>query len=430
MTGLRVRDVIPESIAEETGITAGDIVTHIDNHPLRDVIDYNFYSSEPEIVLTVLKTSGEHWEIEVERDEDEPLGLVFESPVPAQCGNNCIFCFVHQLPKGLRTPLYVKDEDYRLSFLYGNYVTLSNITDNDINRIIEQRLSPLYISVHATDPLLRETLLGKKGIRPIMDILGKLADHHIKMHTQIVLCPGFNDGEHLDKTVEDLLTLYPEILSLAIVPVGLTQYRINLPQLQEIDQVYAGKFLDYWEAKAATITATLDDQFIYFADEFYIKADRPFPPLERYGDLPQIENGVGMIPLFLVEAAQVIEEAKPIGEFTVTIVTGFSAVDYISNFVRQLTQITGGNIQVVPVSNKLLGESVTVTGLVTGQDIVTALTGKVIGDGLLVPDIMLKEGEWVFLDDMDIKNLEHQLQTRVIVIESSPAGLYSAIKQL
>src|SRR6266540_325523 len=220
MKGLIVERVIPDSLAEELDLAKGDRIMAINGHELRDIIDYNFFGDDEFLTLEVIKKDGEHWEIEVERGEDEPLGIVFPAPVPAQCGNKCVFCFVHQLPQGLRSPLYVKDEDYRLSFLYGNYVTLSNISQAELNRIKDQRLSPLYLSVHATDPAVREQLLGRTGIAPVLDIIRFLAEARIIMHAQVVLCPGVNDGAILEKTISDLADFHPWISSLAIVPLG------------------------------------------------------------------------------------------------------------------------------------------------------------------------------------------------------------------
>ncbi len=312
MTGLVIEKVLAGSIAEEMEIEPGDRLTAVNGHPLRDIIDYNFFSAEEELTLEIVKEDGEVWEVEIERGADEPLGLIFPAPVPFKCGNKCIFCFVHQLPPGLRSPLYVKDEDYRLSFLYGNYVTLANIGREEIARIKEQRLSPLYISVHATDAALREKLLGKTGIIPVMEIMEELAASRITMHTQVVLCPGLNDGAALEQTVADLARLHPWVSSLAVVPVGLTRHRRGLPSLKPVTKPYAAAFVAAWEPRAASLAERLGGPFLFLADEFYIKAGIPFPPLDTYGDLPQLENGVGMIPLFLAQAAEVIEQAKPL----------------------------------------------------------------------------------------------------------------------
>ena len=428
MSGLIVDKVMPGSVAQELEIEPGDRLISVNGYPLRDVIDYNFFGADDVLVLELEKVDGELWELEVEREEGESLGLTFQAPAPARCGNNCVFCFVHQLPKGLRSPLYVKDEDYRLSFLYGNYVTLANIDTADLERIKAQRLSPLYISVHATDPLLRERLLGKSGILPILDVMRELAEARITMHTQIVLCPGLNDGEAFARTVEDLARMHPWVSSLAVVPVGLTGHRQKLPALTPLTQAFAASFIEEWGGRAQLLADRLGEPLLFLADEFYLKGNIPFPPLETYGELPQLENGVGMIPLFLSEAEQVLEEAKHLGAARITVVTGESPYHYLAQFLESLSQVTGVTIFPVAVQNRLFGETVTVTGLVCGRDIIDALLGVDLGDLVLIPDVMIKEGEGVFLDDLSLEELERELGKPVQVVESTPFGIYRALR--
>lgn len=427
MSGLIVDRVMPGSIAEELEVEPGDRLISVNGQPMRDVIDYNYFSGDEDLVLEVEKADGELWELEVEREEGEPLGLSFEPPAPARCGNNCVFCFVHQLPKGLRKPLYVKDEDYRLSFLYGNYVTLANIGREELERIKSQRLSPLYISVHATDSALREGMLGKSGILPVLEVMKELAEARITMHTQVVLCPGVNDGEAFARTVQDLAQMHPYVASLAVVPVGLTSHRKKLPTLAAVDQAYAAAFIGEWGEKARLLEQQLREPFMFLADEFYIKGEVPFPPLEEYGDLPQLENGVGMIPLFLSEAEQVLEEAEQLGPVQVTVVTGESPYQYLAEFLERLSKATGASITPVAIPNRLFGPSVTVTGLVCGNDIIAALKGRELGDRVLVPDVMMKEGEGVFLDDTTVEDLERELGTPVVVVEATPFGIYEEL---
>ena len=430
MPGLTIEKILPGSIAEEMEIEPGDLLLSVNGNPIGDIIDYNFYTSDNELTMEIVKKDGEVWEVQIERGEDESLGLIFPPPEPMRCGNSCIFCFVHQLPRGLRSPLYVKDEDYRLSFLYGNYVTLANIGRNEISRIKEQRLSPLYISVHATDAALRERLLGKGGIIPIMEITKELAAARITMHAQVVLCPGINDGEALERTVADLEGLHPWIASLAIVPVGLTRHRKGLPKLQPMTKKYATSFISLWGPIAKGLAGKLGEPFLFLADEFYIKADLPFPPLEEYGDLPQLENGVGMAPLFLNEAEVVLEKAGALRSFRATVVTGKSPYRFLSVFLHSLKAKTGVDLEPVTIKNSLFGSSVTVTGLVSGRDIVEALRGRNLGEAVLVPDVMLKEGEGLFIDDMTVDDLEKALKTRVLVVESTPQGIYDALTDL
>ena len=430
MSGLIVDRVMPGSVAQELEIEPGDRLISVNGHPLRDVIDYNFFGADDLLILELEKQGGELWEIEVEREEGESLGITFQAPAPARCGNNCVFCFVHQLPKGLRSPLYVKDEDYRLSFLYGNYVTLANIDIADLERIKSQRLSPLYISVHATEPLLRERLLGKNGILPILDVMRELAQARVTMHTQIVLCPGLNDGEAFTRTVEDLAQMHPWVSSVAVVPVGLTGHRQKLPELAPLTKGFAASFIEEWGGRAQLLADRLGEPFLFLADEFYIKGNIPFPPLEMYGDLPQLENGVGMIPLFLSEAEQVLEEAEHVGEASVTVVTGESPYQYLVDFLQRLSIVTGVTIFPVAVRNRLFGETVTVTGLICGRDIIAALQGVELGDLVLVPDVMMKEGEGVFLDDLSLEDLERELGKPVLVVESTPFGIYEALADI
>lgn len=427
MTGLLIERVVPGSIAEELEIEAGDHLVAINGQPVRDVLDYHFLAADLDLTLEIVKPDGEVWEMELERDADEPLGLQFTAPVPARCGNRCVFCFVHQLPKGLRAPLYVKDEDYRLSFLYGNYVTLANIADADLARIKELVLSPLYVSVHATDPSLRERLLGTTGIRPIMETLRELTAAGITLHTQVVLCPGLNDGEELERTVAELVSLYPRVASLAVVPVGLTRHRKGLPRLEPVTADYAREFVRRWLPVSRDLERSLGAPFLFLADEFFIKGGEEFPPIEEYGELPQLENGVGMVPLFLAEADGVLSRARRLLPRSVTVVTGESAFRYLADFLTALGRRCGVTFRVVAVKNRLFGESVTVTGLVCGRDIAAELAGGDAGDLVLVPDVMLKEGEGVFLDDLSVAELEELVGVPVRVAAASPAGIYEAL---
>lgn len=431
MKGLLIESVAPGSIAAEMGVATGDRLLAVNGHHLRDLIDYSYFTAaDQELLLEVAKPDGELWELEIELEGGESLGLIFEAPQPARCNNNCVFCFVHQLPKGLRKPLYVKDEDYRLSFLNGNYVTLANLKPSELKRIIQQRLSPLYISVHATSPALREQLLGKPGIPPILDQLRELAAARISMHTQVVLCPGLNDGAELERTVSDLAGLYPAVQSLAIVPLGLTSHRARLPQLSAVESDYAREFITVWEPHTRQLAKRLGEPFLFLADEFYLKAGLPFPPLRSYGDLSQIENGVGLVPLFLRDAARTVRAARPVGTFRATLVTGVSALGFIADFARELGGKTGLEIVAQAVENRLFGASVTVSGLVAGNDIIATLQGVDIGVGLLVPDVMIKEGEGLFLDDMTLDELGQRLGCRVVVFDSTPQGCYRALRGL
>lgn len=429
MKGLLIEEVMKGSVADELGIEPGDRLLAIDRHRLRDIIDFHYWASGDQLVLDLERADGSLWECEVEDAMEQPLGLRFATPSPARCRNACVFCFVHQLPRGLRRPLYVKDEDYRLSFLYGNYVTLANVRRSELLRIKKQRLSPLYISVHATEPALRDRLLGRSGAPPILDIMQELAAARIVMHTQVVLCPGLNDGAALEKTVRDLVELYPQVASLAIVPVGLTSHRSNLPWLSPVTAEYATAFIRQWQPLAERLERELGEPFLFLADEFYLKAGLPFPEFSSYGEFPQLENGVGMVPLFRSEAAKVLRKARQLGNGSATVVTGVSALPVISEFLSALSVKTGVTLTPLAVENRLFGPSVTVTGLISGGDIIASLQGRDVGDLLLIPDVMLKEGEGIFLDDLTVADLQKATGARIVVVDTSPSGLYEAIRK-
>ena len=417
------------SIAEELELEVGDVLLSMNGQPVRDLLDYQIYVATEELLLEVRKKNGELWDLEFEKDLEDGLGIHLEHPAPVQCGNNCIFCFVHQLPPKMRPTLYVKDEDYRFSYLYGSYVTLTNIEESEIQRILDQRLSPLYVSVHATEEDLRTRMIGRQG-PAILPLLKRLCDGGIEIHTQIVVCPGYNDGEELDRTITDLYALRPGVLSLAVVPVGLTGYRERLPDLRPPTQQEATDLLNRVHDFQQKFLEQGGSRFVYAADEFYLKAGLNFPALEDYEELAQLENGVGLIPLFRLEAADVLAEAGPLGSKTVSVITGESAFREIETFAQALARRTGITIQVFAIRNDFFGGQVTVTGLLTGRDVVSQLTGKTLGRCLIVPDVVLKEGEDVFLDDFSLTHLAESLGVSVCRVPTSPWGLLEALESL
>jgi putative radical SAM enzyme (TIGR03279 family) len=427
--GILIECVEPGSIAMEMEIEPGDLLLSINGHRVRDLIDYGFYSDDDELLLEIEKPVGEVWEVEIEREEGESLGLRFAAPKPSRCANACLFCFVDQLPTGLRRSLYVKDEDYRLSFLYGNFVTLSSLSRGALRRIREQRLSPLYVSVHATDPHVRGELLGNRDCPPILKLLRELADAGITMHTQVVLCPGLNDGMYLESTVRDLAELFPRVASLAVVPVGLTRYRTALAKLQPVTRDYAADFIAQWQPRARGLASRLGTPFLFLGDEFYLKADVPFPSLEEYGDLPQLENGVGMVPLFLADAAEVFARAEPLTPAEVTVITGKSAFRTVDDFLRMLSERTGVFFRTVAIENSLFGDSVTVAGLVPGKAVLEGLRGREADGLLLIPDVMLREDDGLFIDNMTTEDLQRDLGRDVAVFSATPSGLYEVLRQ-
>ncbi|PKN13519.1 MAG: DUF512 domain-containing protein [Deltaproteobacteria bacterium HGW-Deltaproteobacteria-4] len=430
---LTIQSVAAGSIAQELDLQPGDTLLAVNGEPLRDFLDYvRLTRQAEELVLDVRRTDGEEWELSLDKDADEELGLEIEHPQPAQCGNNCLFCFVQQLPRGLRPTLYVKDEDYRFSYLYGAYVTLSTIREEEVQRILTDQLSPLYVSVHASDEGLRARLLGRKILPPLFPLLERLIAGGIEIHTQIVLCPGLNDGVALEKTVAALGALRPGIRSLALVPVGLTGHRAHLPTLRTHNRDEARILLAQLAGWQGDFLASGASRFVFAADELYLKAGVDFPPLTEYETLPQYENGVGMIPLFRADAAEVLAAALPLPlpPLTVDCLTGASFYPEMEKFAAALSDKTGVNIVVHSIENHFFGGEVTVTGLLTGADIVAGLQGKLQSPILLIPDVVLRDGEDVFLDNMSPEELGSTLQVEIFPIAANPWGLSQALEML
>lgn len=429
--GVRIERVFPGSIGDKVGIKAGDIILRINDKIVRDAIDYRFYIQEGKLKVDLKKENGEPWEIEIRKDEGEGLGLELATFKIRQCKNKCIFCFVSQLPKGLRKSLYIKDEDYRLSFLYGNYITLTNLSAWDKERIYEERLSPLYVSVHTTDHKLRNHILSKPDAPDILKEIKGIVSHKIKIHAQIVLCPGVNDGSHLIKTVEDLGRFYPYVSSIAVVPVGLTKYRKN-PDLMSVSQEEAIGVVKALEPVRKRFRKKFGDSFVYPSDEFYIKAGLDFPPLKEYGDLPQIENGVGMVPLFLKRLEKGIRGLKGYSDIksrekAFITFTGISFAPFLKKSVERLNKVISFKIEMIAIENRFFGDSVTVAGLLTGQDIIEGIKGKVSGDTLLIPSVTLRDGENTFIDDTTPKDIENVIGIKTQVIDATAEGLIEAL---
>jgi putative radical SAM enzyme (TIGR03279 family) len=435
---LEILAIAPDSIAAELGLHPGNRLLALNGEPVRDLLDYQLLSQEECLLLEVERGDGELWEIEIDKDADEPLGLFLPHPEPDQCGNQCLFCFVHQLPPGMRRTLYVKDEDYRFSYLYGAYVTLTNIDEPSLQRILTQRLSPLYVSVHATEEQLRTQLLGRRG-PAILDLLQQLVAGGITLHTQVVVCPGLNDGAELERTFHDLVRLAspPDagesqggVASLAIVPVGLTGYRQRLPQLRVVSPSEARTLLDWVKARQAGCLASIGTRFVYAADELYLNAGVDFPPLADYEGLPQLENGVGLVARFRAQAAEVLAQAGPLDLPAVRVITGMAAAGELESFCAALAGRTGARIEVTPVPNRFFGGAVTVTGLLTGRDISDALAGQVDGELLLLPDVLLLEGTRVLLDDMSVEELAGRLAATIEVVAAEPWGIWDMLETL
>ncbi len=426
---LEILNIIPGGIADQLGLQAGDCLLRINDLPVNDLVDYLVAETDENLRIDVERADGALWELDIDHDSDEPLGLILPHPEPQQCGNNCIFCFVHQLPRGMRRSLYVKDEDYRYSYLYGAYVTLTNLTDQDLHRILRQHLSPLYVSVHAIDQELREKLLGRSAPE-LIPLLKTLVNGGIVLHTQVVVCPGINDGVHLEATLDALLDLAPGVRSLAIVPVGLTGHRQGLPDLRTHSSVEAAKLVRWVEQKQRTIRPRLGTRFLFAADELYLRAGLTFPPLDDYEDLPQIENGVGLVPAFRTEAAAVLDQAGPLICPPVSLATGVSAAGEVRRFIDQLAAKCGLDLRVHVVDNRFFGGQVTVAGLLTGRDLIEQLTAVALGRVLLIPDVMLREGEDIFLDGLRVAELAERLQVEVEVVPADPWGIWDMLETL
>lgn len=423
--GVKIESVLNESPAYIAGIKAGDKIVSINRHPIKDALDLMFYGDE-EVLKLIIERDGRKLSFNIHKNAS-PLGIEVEPFRIKRCVNKCLFCFVEQLPKGLRKSLYVKDEDYRASFLYGNYITLTNLTQKDYERIKKLRLSPLYISVHATDPETRNVLLGNYEAPPIMFELKKLAKIKIRMHTQIVLCPEINDGKILEKTIIELHKLYPYVSSIAIVPVGLTKYHKN--GLTPVTKNKAEEVIKIVEMFQKRFRKKHGISFVYLADEFYIKAEKPFPSLNIYDDLPQIENGVGMVPLFMNKTAKLKIPSVKLKKRFVTF-TGTSFYPYLTQFIEKLKK-KNIPIDVYPVKNSLFGETVSVTGLLSGEDIIKGLASYIEpGDLLLVPEVTMKDSEDMFIDNLKMSDIEKILQVRALKISSEPESLIEAAFKL
>lgn len=409
---LEIVHILPGGTGEELGLKAGDVLDSLNGKEVHDVIDFRFLVADERIILSFHTKDGKARKVILEKDPDDNLGLEFSPFRITRCRNKCIFCFVDQMPAGCRKSLNIKDDDFRASFLHGNYITLGALSENDWERIFCERLSPLYISVHTTDHSLRTFMLGNKKAPDIMESMRRLAAGGILMHTQIVLCPGINDGDHLQKTLEDLSGLFPSVASIAVVPVGLTEFRKKLFPLRLFTRPEARAVIERVARVGTLLKRKLGTRLVFASDEFFIKSGEPFPPLSFYEELPQIENGVGMVSEFLqdVSRTRVPKRTPPIN---LTLVTGVSFGSILKRALERLRTVEGPRIRLVIAKNFFFGPSVTVAGLLTGQDILRSLKGKRLGDLVLIPSGALKEDEDLFLDNMSLEQLEQRLSVKV-----------------
>jgi putative radical SAM enzyme (TIGR03279 family) len=415
--GVEIAEVSPESLGFELELESGDRITRVNGRTVRDYLDFRFQTSgETELVLEVRKASGEDWELQIERGEGEDFGLSFEQIVPRQCANECIFCFCNGNPADARPSLFIKDEDVRLSFLYGNYTTLTSITEDEMRRIVEQRLSPQYVSVHATDLDVRAYLLGiDKQRADIAPKLKRLLDAGIEIHAQVVLCPGINDGQILRRTIADLAAEYPRITSVAIVPLGLTRYNTD-PRLTAVTPEFCRRIITEVATIQSEFRKTLGTTFAFLGDEIYLRGGRPVPARSHYGNYPQIEDGIGMVRSFSTQFASLLKRldrraTKP-RKMRGTLLTGTLFAPVIRPMIEGLNSSMGTELTVEAVENNYFGGDVSVAGLLTGSDLVSARE-RLKGDFVIIPRTTLKSDEEIMLDGMTLQELAGKLDLPV-----------------
>ena len=418
-----IRTVDPRSPAQRAGVRPGEKLLAINGHPIVDVLDYKFYSYDPRLELVLQTKEGDKRTLRLRKGEGEDLGLEFETylmDAARSCANNCIFCFVDQMPPGMRKSLYFKDDDARLSFLMGNYLTLTNLSPREVQRIIDLRISPINISVHTTDPALRCEMLKNRRAGEAMDIMSRFAQAGIRMNCQIVSCPGINDGPALERTLKDLSRLAPSVESVAIVPVGVTKYREGLYPIEPYTPEQAGAVIDQVEAFGKESLQRAGTRFAWCSDEFYLIARRPLPEKAFYEDMNQLENGVGMLRLLLSQADMALEDpVESDRQPPFSIATGVSAAPFIQEIVQKAKERHPGlEGWVYPIRNIFFGETITVSGLVTGRDLIAQLKGNPLGERLLIPSNMLRAGERVFLDDVTVEDVERELGVPVFAVDA------------
>ncbi|MEG3927247.1 MULTISPECIES: TIGR03279 family radical SAM protein [unclassified Microcoleus] len=442
-----ISKVIPDSIAAEIGFDAGDSIVAVNGQKPRDLIDYQFLCADEFLELEVLDSKGKSHKLEIEKEYDEDLGLEFETALfdgLIQCNNRCPFCFIDQQPPGKRETLYLKDDDYRLSFLYGSYLTLTNLSQKEWDRIEQMRLSPLYVSVHATEPEVRIRLLKNLRAGKILEQIKWFQERRLQIHAQVVVCPGINDGEHLERTLLDLAKFHtgsiPAVASVAVVPVGLTRFR---PAEDELIAVTAQKAREVIEQvqKIQVLLSTgkggpkakkqnSKSRCIWLADEWFLIAGLDLPSAADYEDYPQIGNGVGSIRQFIQQFETAFEKLQPMQvepDRKLVWVVGNAVEKAFEPIVQQLNQIPGLSVNMAALCSRYWGQTITVTGLLTGQDLLEALQGRDLGDGILLPSVMLKQGEPRFLDDMTLEQLASSLKTRILPVSGVEELISAAI---
>lgn len=426
------------SIAQELEIEPGDSLLSINGKEIKDVFDYQYYCNEEYLTVLIRKVCGEEWELEIEKEYEEDLGLGFGEGLMdnyRSCKNQCIFCFIDQMPPGMRDTLYFKDDDARLSFLQGNYITLTNLSKQDLDRIISYHMSPVNISVHTTNPNLRCKMLHNRfaGMEAL-DKIKRLYQGQIEMNSQIVLCLGINDGKELDRSIWDLSRFFPYMKSLSVVPVGLTKYRKGLTKLKKFEKEDARNVLKQIENWQEKFLKELGTRFVHASDEWFLIAQVPIPTKEYYEGYGQIENGVGMIRSFEDEVDLALKKYKELGylpkekKSLISLATGVLAAPILEKQMEKIARyIHGLSFHVYMIENEFFGKDITVAGLLTGQDIIKQLTGKQLGKALLLPDVLLRSGEQVLLDDLTIQDLEKALQIPIRIVQSDGESLLKQV---
>ncbi|MBQ8815108.1 MAG: DUF512 domain-containing protein [Lachnospiraceae bacterium] len=457
--GHLIKEIAVGSIAEELELEPGDRLVSINGEAVEDIFDYQYLVEDEYLDLVVEKANGEEWELEIEKDEDEDLGLIFENGLMDEyrsCTNNCVFCFIDQMPPGMRDTLYFKDDDSRLSFLQGNYITLTNMKQKDIDRIIRFNWSPINISVQTMNPELRCRMLNNRFAGKVLAYLDQLYEAGITMNGQIVLCPGLNDGAELELTIRELSKYLPYMQSVSVVPVGLTRYRDGLYPLKPFEKEDAVSVLEIIRRWQEKLYLEFGNHFVHASDEIYLMAGEPLPDEDEYDGYPQLENGVGMLRLLMEETESAIcckvdemradagedmtgelwADGDPDGDEVpeiystqnVSIATGLLAAPTMNGLLDEIKEafpwISG---KVYPIENRYFGEMITVSGLLTGQDLLAQLKDKPLGDRLLLPENMLRSGERVFLDDMTVDELESALQVPIVMVKPSGKALVNAV---
>ncbi|WP_455538491.1 DUF512 domain-containing protein [Terrisporobacter sp.] len=417
-----ISNVYRNSIADEIGIEIGDILLSINGEKVEDIIQYKFLISDDYIELEIKKRNGRIYLYEIEKEYDEELGIEFTNPIidkAKSCRNKCVFCFIDQLPEGMRETLYFKDDDSRLSFLQGNFVTLTNMSEDDINNIIRYRISPINISVHTTNPELRRKMISNKFAGKLMDTMKRLADAGIEMNAQIVLCPGYNDKEELERTLEDLASLHPYVHSAAIVPVGITRYRDGLAKLEIFDEESASQTIDQINELQEKYLERLKTRFAFLSDEFYIIAKRPLLEYDEYEGFLQFEDGVGMITKMgteIVNYLKTITDDERLSKTKkVSIATGQSSYEFMCDMAKEImNKFKNIDINVYRIKNNFFGETITVSGLLTATDLIDQLKDEDLGETLYITRSMMKSDEEIFLDNITLKELEEKLKIEII----------------